>query len=227
MGVSNNATPNTLSVSKRNQLGDSEGSHLDDPELDLEAAIVDEESPLIRTAVNKEGETENIAPPNYTENKNKKSENSIKEGKGEVIDVDVEAGVTADAPAGRKKKKKKVSIYDSVMLAMGFATARIENAAEVQLYTSDQAPAGKVLIYIFLMFFENHMYLTWVLSFACVIWILCYAQVFMSIEIMHKSVADALPAGSGRSEPNTNPVLPEPEGRIDFSKMWNPFYACR
>jgi hypothetical protein len=49
----------------------------------------------------------------------------------------------------------------------------------------------------------------------------------VSIAIMHKSVADSLPAGQGRSEPNTHPVLPDPEGRIDFSKMWNPFYMLR
>lgn len=49
----------------------------------------------------------------------------------------------------------------------------------------------------------------------------------MSIEILHKSVADTLPAGAGRSEPNANPVLPDPEGRIDFTKMWNPFYMLR
>lgn len=52
-------------------------------------------------------------------------------------------------------------------------------------------------------------------------------QVLMSIEILHRSVADLLPAGEGRAEPNTNPVLPDPEGRIDFSKMWNPLYMCR
>lgn len=49
----------------------------------------------------------------------------------------------------------------------------------------------------------------------------------MSIEILHKSVADTLPAGLGRGEPNMNPALPDPEGRIDFTKMWNPFYLLR
>ena len=52
-------------------------------------------------------------------------------------------------------------------------------------------------------------------------------KVLMSIEILHKSVADTLPAGLGRSEPNAHPHLPEPEGRIDFTKMWNPFYMLR
>ena len=52
-------------------------------------------------------------------------------------------------------------------------------------------------------------------------------KVLMSIEILHKSVADTLPAALGRSEPNAHPHLPEPEGRIDFTKMWNPFYMLR
>ena len=49
----------------------------------------------------------------------------------------------------------------------------------------------------------------------------------MSIDILHRSEADAAPAGTGRAEPNAHPVLPEPEGRIDFTKMWNPLYMCR
>ena len=54
-----------------------------------------------------------------------------------------------------------------------------------------------------------------------------HIQVMMSIDILHRSEADAAPAGTGRAEPNAHPVLPEPEGRIDFTKMWNPLYMCR
>ena len=49
----------------------------------------------------------------------------------------------------------------------------------------------------------------------------------MSISLVHKDVALLLKAGEGRNEPNMNPTLPDPEGRIDFTKMWNPFYMCR
>ncbi len=40
------------------------------------------------------------------------------------------------------------------------------------------------------------------------------AEVEMSLEIMPLSVANQLPAGLGRGDPNTNPHLPEPEGRM-------------
>ena len=49
----------------------------------------------------------------------------------------------------------------------------------------------------------------------------------MSISLMHHDVAHMLRAGDGRHEPNAHPTLPDPEGRIDFTKMWNPFYMCR
>lgn len=46
-----------------------------------------------------------------------------------------------------------------------------------------------------------------------------------SLEIMPKEAADALPAGVGRSSPNTNPFLPEPDGRFQWSL--NPFTILR
>jgi len=40
---------------------------------------------------------------------------------------------------------------------------------------------------------------------------------FLSFEVMPASEASQLPAGIGRSEPNTNPALPPPEGRMKLS----------
>jgi hypothetical protein len=39
----------------------------------------------------------------------------------------------------------------------------------------------------------------------------------ISIELMPIHIAAALPAGQGRSEPNANPFLPPPEGRVKWS----------
>jgi len=52
-------------------------------------------------------------------------------------------------------------------------------------------------------------------------------QVLISIELLPKSVAAVRPAGFGRAEPNSNPPLPQPEGRPDFTKMWNPLYLLQ
>ena len=41
-------------------------------------------------------------------------------------------------------------------------------------------------------------------------------RVEVSFEIMPMSVASQLPAGLGRSDPNMNPVLPPPEGRLEW-----------
>jgi len=46
----------------------------------------------------------------------------------------------------------------------------------------------------------------------------------ISIEVMSAHHAEKKKAGEGRSDPNTNPTLPPPEGRPDITKMWNPFY---
>ncbi len=47
-------------------------------------------------------------------------------------------------------------------------------------------------------------------------------QVLISVEIVPKVVAEEAPVGLGRSEPNINPQLPDPVGRMKFSL--NPFY---
>jgi len=39
----------------------------------------------------------------------------------------------------------------------------------------------------------------------------------ISIELMPEAMAAQLPAGTGRSDPNANPFLPPPEGRINWS----------
>lgn len=48
-------------------------------------------------------------------------------------------------------------------------------------------------------------------------------DVNLSIEIVPKKQSEAMPVGFGRSQPNINPVLPEPNGRLSFSM--NPFYV--
>ena len=45
---------------------------------------------------------------------------------------------------------------------------------------------------------------------------ICY-----SVQIWPKEKAIIFPVGSARTEPNTNPFLPPPVGRLKFS--WNPF----
>ncbi|CAM9206468.1 unnamed protein product [Heterosigma akashiwo] len=52
-------------------------------------------------------------------------------------------------------------------------------------------------------------------------------QVCLSLEILPERYAAAMPVGAGRGEPNTLPYLPEPEGRPDLTKMWNPFYLLK
>ena len=47
-------------------------------------------------------------------------------------------------------------------------------------------------------------------------------QVLISVEVVPKIVAEEAPVGLGRSEPNINPQLPDPVGRMKFSL--NPFY---
>jgi len=41
----------------------------------------------------------------------------------------------------------------------------------------------------------------------------------ISLEILPASLATQLPAGLGRGEPNMNPFLPEPEGRVNWSLL--------
>jgi len=51
--------------------------------------------------------------------------------------------------------------------------------------------------------------------------------ILVSVSIVPKAKVESLPAGQGREEPNSNPQLPEPTGRIDFTKMVNPFYCIQ
>jgi hypothetical protein len=46
-------------------------------------------------------------------------------------------------------------------------------------------------------------------------------EVLLSIQLVPVAMRDKLPAGRGRSDPNSNPVLPPPVGRLQFSL--NPF----
>ena len=52
-------------------------------------------------------------------------------------------------------------------------------------------------------------------------------EVLMSIELMPRSLANELAAGSGRSEPNDHPRLPPPVGRFDPTQLFNPLYAVQ
>jgi hypothetical protein len=47
-------------------------------------------------------------------------------------------------------------------------------------------------------------------------------ELLVSIELLPNALAQTLEAGSGRSEPNTNPELPPPVGRFDPSKALDP-----
>ena len=49
----------------------------------------------------------------------------------------------------------------------------------------------------------------------------------ISVEVLPKVIAEAKPAGFGRSQPNTNPTLPPPQGRIKWSMVWNPCYVLQ
>ena len=46
-------------------------------------------------------------------------------------------------------------------------------------------------------------------------------RIVMSLQLVPKAFFEKLPAGDGRSEPNKNPVLPRPVGRLTFTL--NPF----
>ena len=49
-------------------------------------------------------------------------------------------------------------------------------------------------------------------------------ELLVSVELVPKSELESRPAGHGRSDPNTNPVLPKPVGRLSFT--FNPFALC-
>jgi len=51
------------------------------------------------------------------------------------------------------------------------------------------------------------------------------AKCQISMELMTSEESAKYPAGIGRSDPNNNPFLPPPEGRLYFS--WNPFELLR
>lgn len=68
-------------------------------------------------------------------------------------EVDLEAQTGTKSSKGgekegkRRRKKKPLTLYGSAMQAMGMAPTKIEHAQEVQLFTSDLKPAGKVYIH--------------------------------------------------------------------------------
>jgi len=54
----------------------------------------------------------------------------------------------------------------------------------------------------------------------------CQGKLEVSIELMPAPIAAQLPAGLGRGDPNMNPFLPEPEGRVHWSLL-HPFDMLR
>ena len=52
-------------------------------------------------------------------------------------------------------------------------------------------------------------------------------NILISVELLPKALADSRPAGFGRSEPNMNPTLPAPVGRVNWGMMWNPCYMIQ
>jgi len=53
-------------------------------------------------------------------------------------------------------------------------------------------------------------------------------MVLVSVEVLTKERAEILKNGQGnKEEPNQFPYLPPPKGRIDFTKMFNPFYLIQ
>jgi len=51
-------------------------------------------------------------------------------------------------------------------------------------------------------------------------------KILISIELLSEKYAKLLPAGLGREKPNKNPILPDPEGRQEFS-VFHPCDALR
>eukprot|EP00808_Paulinella_micropora_P002257 g75447.t1 len=51
-------------------------------------------------------------------------------------------------------------------------------------------------------------------------------RIEMSLELLPKATASQMPAGLGRSDPNSNPFLPAPEGRINWS-LFRPLEMLR
>ena len=48
-----------------------------------------------------------------------------------------------------------------------------------------------------------------------------FGRVCISLEVLPKNIADECKVGKGRDEPNVNPYLPPPVGRMQWS--WNPY----
>ena len=106
---------------------------------------------------------------------------------------------TQDAAASKKtkKKKKRRSIFSSMAESVGYEDP--DNCAWLPLARLDK-DTGRTS---------------------------CSGEVCVSVEILPKSLAERMSAGFGQSEPNRNPVLPPPVGRIDLTQFWNPLYVLR
>ena len=153
-----------------NSLQDSEGTNFDDA-TDLEAGLT-ERTPLIDTSSKKSytavgntttttsntsssaTSTGNAAEDGLIRDRAASTDSQEQEQDQDDI-LDLEAGPKVDQGADKnekessktdkkRKKKKPLSMYDNARLALGLVPSKIEHAQEVQLFTSDQQPAGKV-----------------------------------------------------------------------------------
>ena len=169
-------------ANNQDALQDSEGTNFDDAN-DLEAGLT-ERTPLIGSASKKSytavGNTTtttsnsttsatsagNAAEDGLIRDRAASTDSQDQDQEQDQDDIlDLEAGPQADQSTDNKekessksdkkrKKKKPLSMYDNARLALGLVPSKIEHAQEVQLFTSDQQPAGKVrsLVLPFLRF---------------------------------------------------------------------------
>ena len=166
-------------ASNSDSLHDSGGTNFDDA-TDLEAGL-SERTPLIDTSSKKSytavgntttttlntatsaTSTGNVAEDGLIRDRAASTGSQDQEQDQDDI-LDLEAGPQADQGADnnekesskpdKKRKKKPLSMYDNARLALGLVPSKIEHAQEVQLFTSDQQPAGKVR-HLF-WFFHHH-----------------------------------------------------------------------
>jgi hypothetical protein len=97
----------------------------------------------------------------------------------------------------QKKKKKKAGMVDSMRGSLGLTAP--ENSGWLNFSKTDLRTGEVANI----------------------------GKVLLTIEVVPKSLADRRLCGDGREEPNRFPALPPPDGRVDFTKMWNPMYAMQ
>jgi hypothetical protein len=128
----------------RSDYADSEGSLLDDVDLEVGRGVVlTEKSPLLQSP------SSSTKSASYGDAAQSPRVEQEEDEQGDLPDEPAVPAAGAGAaqiaaPKPGRKRKKRQSMYDSTMHALGFAPEAIEHAAEVQLMTADGSPAGKV-----------------------------------------------------------------------------------